>query len=193
MKHSILLVDDEPGVISSIKRSLLDEGYEIYSANSGVEGLTVLKEHDITLVISDEKMPGMSGSEFLSVVKKLFPDTIRIMLTGHASLQAAMNAVNNGEIYRFFSKPWNEIEIKLAIRSAIEKYELEAENRELLKTVTFQSGELRQIEKLYPGITSMKRDTEGNLIIPESSDTDEELSDIVAQLESDLKIKSPVQ
>lgn len=193
MEHSILLVDDEPGVISSIKRSLLDEGYEIYSANSGVEGLTVLKEHDITLVISDEKMPGMSGSEFLSAVKKLFPDTIRIMLTGHASLQAAMNAVNNGEIYRFFSKPWNEIEIKLAIRSAIEKYELEAENRELLKTVARQSGEIKEIEKLYPGITSMKRDTEGNLIIPESSDTDEELSDIVAQLESDLKIKSPVQ
>lgn len=193
MKHSILLVDDEPGVISSIKRSLLDEGYEIYSANSGVEGLTALKDHDITIVISDEKMPGMSGSEFLSAVKKLFPDTIRIMLTGHASLQAAMNAVNNGEIYRFFSKPWNEIEIKLAIRSAIEKYELEAENRELLKTVTLQSGELRQIEKLYPGITSMKRDTEGNLIIPELSDSDEDMSDIVAQLESALKIKSPVQ
>lgn len=132
-------------------------------------------------------MPGMSGSEFLSAVKKLFPDTIRIILTGHASIQTAMNAVNNGEIYRFFAKPWNEIELKLAIRSAIEKYDLEAENKKLLKTVKRQACELQQLEKSYPGITSMDKDPEGNLVLPDISGPDSDLSDIVSQIETQLK------
>ncbi len=187
MDNAILLVDDEPNVVSSLKRALVDEPYKIHTASSGVEGLSILKENRIKLVISDEKMPGMAGSEFLSAVKKLFPDTIRIILTGHASIQAAMNAVNNGEIYRFFSKPWNEIELKLAIRSAIEKYDLEEENKRLLKTVKRQACELQQLEKSYPGITSMERDTEGNLVLPEISSSDEDLSDIVSQIESELK------
>jgi two-component system probable response regulator PhcQ len=189
MDSAILLVDDERSVVSSLKRALMDEPYNIFAANSGVEGLSILKENRIKIVISDERMPGMSGSEFLSAVKKLFPDTIRIMLTGHASIQAAMNAVNNGEIYRFFSKPWNEIDLKLAIRSAIEKYDLEEENKGLLKTVKRQACELHQLEKSYPGITSMQKDTEGNLVLSEISVSDEDLSDIVSQIESELKMK----
>lgn len=187
MDNAILLVDDEPNVISSLKRALADEPYKIHTANSGFEGLSLLKENGIKLVISDEKMPGMSGSEFLSAVKKLFPDTIRIILTGHASIQAAMDAVNKGEIYRFFAKPWNEIELKLAIRSAIEKFDLEEENKRLLKTVKRQASELQQLEKSYPGITSMQKDTEGNLVLPEVSASDKDLSDIVSQLESELE------
>ncbi|MEW6601457.1 MAG: response regulator [Nitrospirota bacterium] len=189
MDNVILLVDDEPNVISSLKRALMDEPYIIMTANSGIEGLNILKEKRIKLVISDEKMPGMSGSEFLSAVKNLFPDTIRIILTGHASIQAAMNAVNNGEIYRFFSKPWNEIEIKLAIRSAIEKYDLEKENKRLLKTVKRQEGELRQLEKSYPGITSMQKDDEGNLVLPEMTGSEGDLSAIVSQIETLFKTK----
>ncbi|MBI4681679.1 MAG: response regulator [Nitrospirae bacterium] len=189
MNSAILLVDDETNVVSSLERALIDEPYKIHTAGSGVEGLSILKGNRIKLVISDEKMPGMTGSEFLSVVKKLFPDTIRIMLTGHASLQAAMNAVNNGEIYRFFAKPWNEIELKLAIRSAIEKFDLEEENKRLLKTVKRQACELQQLEKSYPGITSMQKDTEGNLIVPEISTSDEDLSEIVSLIETQLKAK----
>lgn len=192
MNSTILLVDDEPNVVSSLKRALMDEPYKIHTASSGVEGLSILKENRIKLVISDEKMPGMSGSEFLSAVKKLFPDTIRIILTGHASIQAAMNAVNNGEIYRFFAKPWNEIELKLAIRSAIEKFDLEEENKRLLKTVKRQANELHQLEKSFPGITSMQKDTEGNLILPEISVSDEDLSDIVAQIESEFKANGDI-
>lgn len=189
MDSAILLVDDEINVVSSLKRALIDEPYKIHTANSGVDGLRILKDNRIKLVISDEKMPGMSGSEFLSAVKNLFPDTIRIILTGHASIQAAMNAVNNGEIYRFFAKPWNEIELKLSIRSAIEKYDLEEENKRLLKTVKRQASELYQLEKSHPGITSMQKDAEGNLVLPEISDADGDLSDIVAQIETQLNAK----
>ena len=182
MENSILLVDDEPGVISALKRSLIDEPYNIYTANSGIEGLGILKDNKIKLVLSDEKMPGMTGSEFLGAVKKMFPETLRIMLTGHASIQAAMNAVNNGEIYRFFTKPWNDIELKLAIRSAIEKYDLEAENRKLLKTVKRQASELQQLEELHPGITSLEKDQQGSVVIPEISGVNKNLSEIVSEI-----------
>ena len=182
MDNSMLLVDDEPGVISALKRSLIEESYNIYTANSGIEGLAILKDNKIKLVISDEKMPGMTGSEFLAAVTKMFPETLRIMLTGHASIQAAMNAVNNGEIYRFFTKPWNDIEIKLAIRSAIEKYDLEAENRRLLKTVKRQASELRQLEKLHPGITDLEKDQQGSVVIPEISGANKNLSEIVSEI-----------
>lgn len=181
MNNSILIVDDDPNVISAIKRSLMEEPYTFFTANSGIEGLNILKDHRIKLVISDEKMPGMTGTEFLSAVKNLFPETVRIMLTGHASIQAAMKAVNNGEIYRFFSKPWDDIVLNLSIRSAIEKYNLEEENRRLLKTVKRQASELRQLEKKHPGITSMEKDSEGHFVLPETSEDDEELSEIIKQ------------
>ena len=167
MDVSILIVDDEPAIISALKRALIEEPFDIFTAKNGMEGLEVLKANRIKIVISDEKMPGMTGSEFLSRVKELFPETIRIMLTGAASIESAIKAVNNGEIYRFFTKPWNDIELKLAIRSAIEKYDLEAENTRLLKTVRRQSSELEQLEKLYPGIASLDKDEDGNLVLPD--------------------------
>ena len=169
MSDSILIVDDEAGVISSLKRALIEESLSVYTANSGVEGLDVLRGNNIKIVISDEKMPGMTGSEFLSRVKTMFPETVRIMLTGQANIEAAMKAVNSGEIYRFFTKPWDDIELRLAIRSAIEKYDLEAENLKLLKTVKRQTSELKQLETLYPGISTLNKDEEGNLILTDIS------------------------
>ncbi|MDH4028104.1 MAG: response regulator [Nitrospirota bacterium] len=167
MDVSILIVDDEPAIISALKRALIEEPFEIFTAKNGMEGLEVLNANKIKIVISDEKMPGMTGSEFLSRVKELFPETIRIMLTGAASIESAMKAVNRGEIYRFFTKPWNDVELKLAIRSAIEKYDLEAENTRLLDTIKRQSCELEQLEKLYPGIASLDKDEDGNLVLPD--------------------------
>jgi len=185
MGNSILLVDDETSVTSAITRALMDEPCTVYTAQSGTEGINILRENTIKVVVSDEKMPGMSGSEFLSSVKKLFPYTIRIILTGQASIQAAMTAVNSGEIYRFFTKPWNEIELKLAIRSAIEKYDLEEENRRLLKTVKRQAHDLKQLEKSYPGITDLERDEQGNLVLPDVCDSDKEISQIVSEIITD--------
>ncbi len=181
MDNLILIVDDDPNVLSSLKRILKKEPYEIYTEESGVEGLKILKENKIKLVISDEQMPGMTGTEFLATLKNLFPETVRIMLTGHASIEAAMKAVNSGEIYRFFSKPWNDVELKLSIRSGIEKYDLEAENRRLLKTVKNQAVELKVLEKKHPGISRMKRDEKGNLVLSESSD--EEVAKILLECE----------
>lgn len=183
MQDTILIVDDEPNVISSLKRALVDEPYAIYSVNSGEDGLKLLKQHKIKLIISDERMPGMAGSDFLSLAKKEFPDAIRIILTGHASISAAMKAINKGEIYRFFTKPWDEIELKIAIRMALEKYNLEAENRRLLKIVKRQAVDLKVIEKKYPSITELEKDKDGRIVLPEISQ--KEFDSIVAQIEKE--------
>ncbi len=167
MKDSILLVDDEPDVLSSIKRALIDEDCEIFLANSGAEGLKILQHQGVKVVISDEMMPWMTGSEFLAAVKVECPETIRIILTGQADIKSAMMAINKGEIYRFFTKPWDDIELRLTIRSALEKYDLEAENRKLLATVKRQSLDIKLMEKKYPGISKLDRDESGNLVIPE--------------------------
>lgn len=184
MQDSLLIVDDEPYVIASLKRALVDEHYDIYSAGGGAEGLNLMKKHRMKVVISDEMMPKMTGAEFLSFVKEQHPETIRIMLTGHASIEATMRAVNNGEIYRFFIKPWNDIELILAIRAAVEKYDLAAENSRLLRTVKRQAITLKLLEKKYPSITMLEKDEGGNLVLPEMSD--EELSTIVELCEREF-------
>lgn len=174
MSRRLLLVDDEPGVLAALRRSLVDEPYEIASAESGEEGLRLAESFRPLVVISDERMPGMGGAAFLAAVRELRPETVRIMLTGHASIEAAMRAVNDGGIFRFFIKPWDDLELNLAIRSAFEKYELEEENRRLLATVRRQSRELKALEGKFPGITSLERDERGVFILPDL--TDEEIS-----------------
>jgi two-component system, probable response regulator PhcQ len=179
MRNQILIVDDEPNVLSALQRVFLDEPYDVRTAESGEEGLELFVSEHFKVVISDERMPGMDGAEFLSIVKERHPEVARILLTGYASLEATMKAVNDGEIYRFFTKPWDEYQLKLAIRSAIEKYDLEAENRRLLKTVKRQAVELRSLEVKYPGITRVQKTGSGTLIIPEIAE--EELEKIIEE------------
>jgi len=185
MKDTIMIVDDEPNVISALQRTLFDEPYEIRTATSGEEALEGLATSKVKLVISDERMPGMDGAEFLSIVKVRYPETVRIMLTGYASLDAAMKAVNSGEVYRFFVKPWNDLELTMAIKSAIEKFDLETENRRLLAMIRNQAVELKVMERRHTGITRLEKDKCGNLLIPDFSD--EEKAEILAECEMEYK------
>ncbi|HTZ17808.1 MAG TPA: response regulator [Dissulfurispiraceae bacterium] len=178
---NILIVDDEPRVISALKRSFAEEPYYIYSAENGKEGLALLSTHKIKVVLSDEMMPGMSGAEFLAKVSSQFPKTIKIMLTGHADLGAAINAINRGEIYRFFTKPWDDFELRFSVRSAVDKYDLEEENRRLLSIIKEQALNLKLLEKEYPGITQLEYDEKGRIIIQDVPD--KELERIMAELE----------
>ena len=177
---NILIVDDEQSVIKALKRSFLDEPYELYSAISAIEGLDILSKVEIKVVISDEGMPGMSGADFLAKVISCCPDVVRIMLTGHASLDAAMKAINKGEIYRFFTKPWDDLELRFAVKSAVEKFDLGKENHRLLDIVRKQALNLKLIEKEFPGITQLEYDEKGRIIIDDVSD--EEVEMIIAQL-----------
>lgn len=177
MRNRILLVDDEPNVTAALTRALIDEDLDMHAAASGQEALDFLKTERVKVVISDDRMPGMDGATFLAEVKKHWPETVRIMLTGHASVGSTMKAVNSGEIYRFFTKPWNDYELIVAIRAAIEKFDLEAENRRLLTTVRHQANELRALERKYPGITTVEKDEGGSVLLPDISE--EELADII--------------
>lgn len=183
MNSTILLVDDEANVLSALTRALFDEPCEIVTATSGELALELMSRQRFKVVISDERMIGMQGSEFLSQVHALYPETVRILLTGHATLEAAMKAVNQGGVYRFFTKPWNDLEIRFAIRSAIEKHDLESENRRLLSTIRQQALEIKVLEKRYPGITRLVKDRQGSFVLPDMSE--EDISRMIAECEKE--------
>ena len=184
MRHKILLVDDEPHVTEALKRALYQEPYEVLSANSANEALQILAREPIAVVITDERMPGMQGAEFLVLVYRDYPETIRIMLTGHANLDLAMRAINEGQIYRFLMKPCNEQEIRLAIRQAIQQKELAEKSRQLLKKVKQQDQVLERLEKDNPGITKVERDSTGAIIIDDFGfDLDRLIQEIKVELD----------
>ena len=180
---NILIVDDEKSVREALKRSFLDDPYAVYTAENAAEGLHILSTNNIKVVISDEMMPGMSGADFLAKVSNRFPDVIRIMLTGQASLASAIKAINKGEIYRFFTKPWDDFELRFAVRSAVDRYDLEQENRRLLGIVKRQALNMRLIEKEFPGISELEYDEKGRIVVQDVSDAEVEL--LVAQLEQE--------
>lgn len=167
MAYNILVVDDEQMILDLLKEALQRESYQVFCAGSAEEALPILSQHPIDVIISDEKMPGMSGTEFLSIVCKKYPDAVRIILTGHATLNSALRAINEGEVYRFFLKPCNLIELTVTVRQALQQKKLFMDNRRLLEIVQKQALSLEAMEKRYPGITQVKRDAEGAIIIDE--------------------------
>ncbi len=164
-QHTVLLVDDEQHIITALKRVLQDLPLKILSASNGNEGLGVLRDNEVHVVISDERMPQMAGSDFLALVKEQYPSTIRMMLTGHASIEAAMRAVNEGAIYRFFMKPWADLEVVLAVKSACDLYDVEEENGLLLRMVRLHQAYLQKLEKEYPAIPRHEKDAKGNIVL----------------------------
>ncbi len=183
MEGYVLIVDDEQNILEALKRAFSDEPFKVVTARGGAEGLALLEKHEIKVVISDERMPGMSGADFIQLVRARYPNTVRIMLTGHASLESTIRAVNYGDIYRFFAKPWNDLELTHTIRSAIEKYDMEAENRRLLQTIKRQAAELSTIEERFPGITKLEKDAQGFILVPDGSK--DELSEILHEFEEE--------
>ncbi len=131
-RYRLLLVDDEPGILRALARVFRQENYEILTALSADEGLAKLREGPVHLVVSDHMMPGMNGAAFLKEVKARWPDTIRIMLTGHADTNAVMGAINEGAVYKFILKPWNDDDLRVTVALALEQFDLIQRNR-LLK------------------------------------------------------------
>ncbi len=139
----LLLVDDEPNILRSLQRLFRPEGYEIVTAESAEAGLERLAEEEVDLIISDMRMPGMNGAEFLQRVADRWPHIVRILLTGYADLQATINAINHGHIYSYFSKPWEDHEIRLAVRHALEQKRLHEERKRLQALTERQNRELK--------------------------------------------------
>jgi two-component system probable response regulator PhcQ len=165
MQHTVLIIDDEAIITDLFQDSLSNEPYTVLTAGSAEEALPILARKRVDVVISDEKMPGMSGSEFLSIVRQEYPETIRMILTGHATLESAIRAINEGEIYRFFTKPCNVVDLAMTIRQALKYKDLRQESKRLLQMVRQQSAFIKDLEEQYPGITKVRRDAQGAILI----------------------------
>jgi DNA-binding NtrC family response regulator len=163
----ILLVDDEPRVTEGLRRSMRGETWKIIEARSAKAALEVLAREAVDVVVSDESMPGMRGSEFLGLVCRNYPSTIRMILTGQASIDVAMRAVNDGEIYRFFLKPCCAEDLICSIRQGLQLRTLLRRNQELLRTVHQQAAILRELESANPGISAVARNEDGSIPIDE--------------------------
>ncbi len=164
-KYTILIVDDEELILKSIFRVLRNDNYQILTAQSGEEGLAVLKDCEVQLVISDQQMPGMNGLEFLKHVKIDYPQVLTIMLTGHAEIEIAMDAINDAGVYKFILKPWDDNDFKVTVRRALEALELVRERDSLLHQVKTHNAILQDLEKQYPGISKVERDEDGYIIL----------------------------
>ncbi len=141
-ERTLLLVDDEPNIVSALRRLFRREGYRIATAGSGAEGLQRMAEYEVDVVLSDQRMPGMTGVEFLRRAKELYPDTVRMVLSGYTELQSITDAVNEGAIYRFLTKPWDDERLLVHVREAFAHKEMADENKRLASEVITASEAL---------------------------------------------------
>ncbi len=133
MDHrTILFVDDEEKVLKSLQRGLLDEPYLCLFANSGKEALTILENNEVHVICTDMRMPEMNGLELLKIVKEKYPTIVRLVLSGYTQVGMLLTAINQGEIFKFITKPWKlEEEFKSIISQAVDYYNLRAERDQL--------------------------------------------------------------
>jgi len=140
---TVLCVDDEPSILSALRRLFRARGLQVKVAESGQAGLALLESEAFDLVISDMRMPEMDGVVFLEQVRQRWPDTMRLLLTGYADITSIMGAINRGEIYRYIAKPWDDNDIILIVRSALQQRAMEQEQRRLQALIAVQNEELK--------------------------------------------------
>lgn len=144
----VLLVDDEPNILKTLRRLFLDDDYDIHTAGNGSEGLALIKGGlSPAVIISDQRMPEMGGAEFLAKAKVLVPESIRMVLTGYADINAAVAAINQGGIYRYILKPWNDDELRQTVREALRYYQLKAENIALNEELEVKNQRLSEVNE----------------------------------------------
>jgi FixJ family two-component response regulator len=145
MERTLLLVDDEENITSALVRLLRRDGYNILRANSGAEGLALLAQNEVGVIISDQRMPGMSGVEFLSKVREQYPDTVRIVLSGYTELNSVTDAINRGAVYKFLTKPWEDDLLRANVEEAFQRYEMRMENARLARELEDANEKLTRI------------------------------------------------
>lgn len=171
LKESVLIVDDQPEILNSLER-LLKEHYKIYVASNGLAALDVLKKHDIALILADQRMPQMTGVEFLKRSLEIQPDAVRILITAYADIQASINAINQGQIFYYVSKPWEPDDLLVIVLRAVETYRLQKKNIELTK-------------KLKKANEQLKRE---NVILKQNIEKEYDFSNIIGHSPKMLKV-----
>jgi len=142
-RHTLLIVDDEPDVLESLRHQF-HRSYRVLTCGAGAQAIEILQKDDVDLILTDQRMPGMSGDQFLRQARQLKPDAIRMLFTGYADMQAVINAVNEGHIFRYILKPWDTVELEGIIRQGVEQYDLLAERRRLVIELQTANEELKK-------------------------------------------------
>ena len=155
-RHTLLIVDDEVDVLESLRHQF-HRTYRVLTAGSGGQAISVLDTNDVQLILSDQRMPGMQGDAFLSQARRLQPDAIRMLFTGYADIQAVINAVNQGHIFRYILKPWDTVELEGIIRQAAEQYDLLAERKRLIAELQAANAQLLHANEELRGPASSRR------------------------------------
>ncbi|MBI5924309.1 MAG: EAL domain-containing protein [Aquabacterium sp.] len=143
--RTLLVVDDDQNIVSALKRLLRKDGYHIVTAESGTEGLQKLAENEVDVIVSDQRMPGMTGVEFLRRTKELYPETIRMVLSGFTELRTITDAINEGAIYKFLTKPWDDEHVRTHIQEAFHQKEMADDNKRLDREVQEANRELAEV------------------------------------------------
>lgn len=169
-RATLLFIDDEANILAALKRLFHPLGYTILTAESGAEALALMEKERVDLVISDMRMPQMSGAEVLEQIRRKWPDVVRILLTGFSDISSTIAAINRGEIYRYISKPWNDDDIVLLVRDALERKNLLAEKQRLEELTVRQNLALKvmntsleekvrqRTEQLHSTLEQLKKD-----------------------------------
>lgn len=153
----ILCVDDETNVLKALERVFFEDTYTILTATSGESGLEVLRSAaPVQLVISDYRMPGMNGVEFLKQVCSAWPDTVRIVLSGYADTASVLAAINEGRIYKFIPKPWNDDELRVTVANALERYTLRRNNEDLAERLMKKGEEYQRLNATFQWLITEK-------------------------------------
>jgi DNA-binding NtrC family response regulator len=164
--NTILIVDDEPSVLSSLYRALHSESWEVLTELSGEQALERMRERPVKVLISDGRMANMQGAELLSTAKILYPQTVRILLTGYANLDAVISVINYCEIFRLLTKPWNDDTLKMIIHAALNKYDRQQKVLHVFKMFDDNPALLPFIEHNYPRICSVLQNKQYALSAP---------------------------
>ena len=164
IKHTILVVDDDKLFVEYIQRVLSGECYNIIGGSSGQEGLEILEKQHVSMVISEYKIPIMSGLEFLEKVRIIYPDILTIMVTDHADIKLVIKAINEAGVYKFLLKPWDDIDFKNTIKRTLESLQVIKERDELIRKVKTHEATLKDLEKRYPGITKIEKNEDGYIL-----------------------------
>jgi response regulator RpfG family c-di-GMP phosphodiesterase len=145
LQRRLLCVDDEANILNALRRLFRSQGYDVQTAGSGAQALELLEKSAVDLVISDMRMPEMDGAQFLEQVRRRWPDTMRILLTGHSDMNSTIAAINQGGIYRYVSKPWNDSDMLMVARQALELRTLLSEKARLEELTRRQNLELQTL------------------------------------------------
>jgi len=140
-KINVLYVDDEENNLTSF-RATYRKTFNVHTAISAADGINILENEPINIIITDQRMPEMTGIEFLESILEKYPDPMRILLTGYSDMQAVINAINKGQVYRYITKPWDEHDLRITIEKAYEVYRLREENKELMASLVKANEQL---------------------------------------------------